>query len=84
MSKAQPHNNNDNNNIYFRTKIKNIYAYTITNTEYQPITREMFEIGSRIRSKNADGFIWDLFLCKFSYKIVEMNISKKVQKLYKN
>ena len=43
---------NNNNNIYFGTKIKNIYAYTITNTAYQPITREMFEIGSRIRSIN--------------------------------
>ena len=58
-------NNNNNNNIYFRTKIQNIYAYTITNIAYQPITREMFEIGPRIRSKNADGLIWDLFLCKF-------------------
>ena len=44
----------------------------------------MFEIGPRIRSKNADGFIWDLFLCKFAYKIVEMTKSKKVQILYKN
>ena len=74
----------NNNNIYFRTKIQNIYAYTITNIAYQPITREMFEIGPRIRSKNADGFIWDLFLCKFAYKIVEMTKSKKVQILYKN
>ena len=40
---------NNNDNIYFRTKIKNICAYTITNTADQPITREMFEIGSRIR-----------------------------------
>ena len=31
----------DNNNIYFRTEIKNIYAYTITNTAYQAITREV-------------------------------------------
>ena len=47
--------------MFFRTQIKNIYAYTIINTAYQPITREMFEIGSRIRSKNAESFIYDLF-----------------------
>ena len=39
---------------------KHIYAIinTINNKiAYQPITREKFDIGSRIRSKNADGFI---------------------------
>ena len=51
---------------------KHIYAIINiikNNIAYQPITREKFDIGSRIRSKNADGFIWDLFLCKFSIQI---------------
>ena len=77
-------NNNNNNNIYFRTKIQNIYAYTITNIAYQPITREMFEIGPRIRSKTLMVVSGIFSSVNFAYKKVEMTISKKVQILYKN
>ena len=65
-----------------------MYAYTITNTAYQPITREMFEIGSRIRSKTLMVLSGIFSYVNFAYKIVEMTIKQKstntIQKCKKN
>ena len=54
-----------------------MYAYTIANTAYQPITREMFEIGSRIRSKTLMVLCGIFSSVNFAYKIVEMTIKQK-------